>query len=104
VAYNQEHGIQPRTVVKALPEGLRKIYGLEADDAEVVDQATMVDLDEVGVGSAGELDALIRKKQKEMKKQAADLEFEKAAQLRDEIARLRELMLRFGGEAQAPVG
>ncbi len=98
--YNTKHGIEPRSIIKSLPISLRKLYGLDDDEAKIVDDKTVKDLDEVGVKSAVELDQMIRKKQKEMKKYAAQLEFERAADLRDEISRLRDLMLRFGGDEE----
>ncbi len=96
-AYNEEHGIVPATIIKALPVSLRVLYGLDVEDPAVDDQ-TVKDLGDLGIKSAAELDKMIRKKQKDMKKYAADLEFERAAEIRDEIGKLRDLMLRFGDE------
>ena len=94
--YNKTHGITPKTIIKALPQSLRKLYGLEDDDAKTKETATVEAITKAGVESAAGLDELIRKKQKEMKKLAAELEFEKAAELRDEISELKELMLKYG--------
>jgi len=46
--------------------------------------------------SVKELPEVIREFKKEMKQAAKDLEFEKAAQLRDRIKELSELMLEMG--------
>lgn len=100
-AFNEAHGITPKTIVKALPEDIRKLYGLDTDDAKILDDKTMKSLDDVGARNVAELDQMIRKKQKEMKKYAADLDFERAAEVRDEISRLRDLMLRFGEDKDA---
>ena len=101
--FNAEHGITPRTIIKALPQSLRQLYGLEeAEEGILAPQTTagasLDQLAKVGVKSVAELDQLIRRKQKEMKKLAGDLEFEKAADLRDEIAKLKDIALRFGDE------
>src|SRR5256885_12768152 len=37
VAYNEAHGITPKTIQKALPEDLRTIYGLSAEEGSVID-------------------------------------------------------------------
>jgi excinuclease ABC subunit B len=94
--YNTKHNITPKTIIKALPENLRKLYGLEDDDAKKKEASTVETIAKAGIASAAALDELIRKKQKEMKKLASELEFEKAAELRDEIAELKELMLKYG--------
>ncbi len=107
VAYNEEHGITPTTIIKGLPEDLRKIYGISEKEGSVLDDKVIASLDDAGVKSVKELDEMIRKKTKEMKKAAADLEFERAAELRDVTAKLRDLMLRFGddlADAKAAAG
>jgi excinuclease ABC subunit B len=48
-----------------------------------------------------QLEKDITKKTKEMRKAAADLDFEKAAGIRDEVAHLRNLLLKAGEEANA---
>ena len=95
IAYNEEHGITPETIKKQLPQDLREIYGIDREDpSESTHKYSS--LKEIGVSSVEELDKLIRKKTKEMKKLAGDLEFEKAAQLRDEISGLKDLMFAYG--------
>lgn len=98
VAYNVEHGITPQTIIKALPEDLRKIYGIAEKEGDVLDSKSMASLDDAGVKSVRELDEMIRKKTKEMKKAASDLDFERAAELRDRIGELRDLMIKFGDD------
>ena len=88
-AFNKKHGITPQTVVKSLGSPLVKIY--EADYHELPLAA------EKGAryGSA-DLPRMIRQLKQEMKQAAGQLEFEKAAELRDRIHDLekRELALR----------
>ena len=95
-AYNREHNITPQTIIKSLPVSLRKLYGLDPEPE--VPSATVDDLAAAGVASIEELGKLIATKQKEMKKLAAALEFEQAADLRDEINRLKGTMLAIGGD------
>jgi excinuclease ABC subunit B len=97
LAHNEKHGIEPQTILKNLPEDLRKIYGIEPEDALDEQRAAKLDsLEAAGVRNIDELDKLIRKKTKEMKKLAGDLEFERAAALRDEIQDLKQLLMAFG--------
>ncbi|HEU4340065.1 MAG TPA: excinuclease ABC subunit UvrB [Candidatus Binatia bacterium] len=88
-AFNQEHGITPQTIVKGLGSPLVKIY--EADYLELPLAA-----DRAVDYAAADLPRMIRQLKKEMKEAAAQLEFERAAELRDRIRELerRELELR----------
>lgn len=103
-AYNVEHNIEPKTIIKALPQDLRTLYGIASKEEDILDNKTMKSLDAAGVKSVSELDQMIKKKQKDMKKYASDLQFEKAADVRDEINALRDLMMRFGDEKGALQG
>ncbi|HUI28510.1 MAG TPA: excinuclease ABC subunit UvrB [Candidatus Kryptonia bacterium] len=91
VAFNQEHGITPQTIVKAIDPRL-----VEIAEADYVDVPIVAE-------ESGEYDLPLEKipkriaaLQKEMRQAAADLEFERAAELRDQIQHLqqRELDLR----------
>ncbi len=88
-AYNEEHGITPITIKKTISQGILEIY--KADYVEVPLAA------ETGpvYKSAGEIEKEVGKLRKEMLKAAGEMEFEKAAQLRDKIKHLRELQLQF---------
>ena len=57
-------------------------------------------LEDAGVKDFDGLDKLIRKKTKDMRKLAAELEFEQAAALRDEIAELKDFFLNYAGQEQ----
>jgi excinuclease ABC subunit B len=91
-AYNLEHGITPTTIIKSIPENLRKIYGIE-DPEEATSKNKSSTFADFGVKNAAEMEKMIAKKQKEMKKYAAELEFEKAAALRDELGIMRDALL-----------
>ena len=93
-AYNLEHGITPTTIIKSIPENLRKIYGIE-DPEETESKNKSTTFADFGVKSASEMEKLIAKTQKDMKKHAAELEFEKAAALRDQLGIMRDALLNF---------
>ena len=91
--YNEEHGITPQTIQKAISAGL-----VEPADGDYVDLAKVAEEGEE-YGSPAELARHIAKLRREMKEAAAELEFERAAELRDRIQNLqmRELSLREAG-------
>jgi excinuclease ABC subunit B len=96
IAYNKEHNISPQTILKAIPEDLRVIYGLQKEDEPLIGSAAKSRMDDTQYKNVQQLEKEITKKTKEMRKAAADLDFEKAANLRDEVAHLRDLLLRAG--------
>lgn len=96
--YNAKHGITPQTIKKAMQPGLREIYGLSADDHHRPKAAVESLLKEHKVKNAREVEKLILKKTKEMQKLAAELDFEKAAEVRDTIAALKDTLLAFSGD------
>ena len=83
VAYNQEHDITPRSVVRAIEQSL-------STDASYKQQAAAV-LNEAAANF--DVSETIRELEEEMLTAANNLEFEKAALLRDQI---RELKRQFG--------
>jgi excinuclease ABC subunit B len=97
-AYNEKHGTLPSTVIKAVRETVRS-YDHVAEIAAQYDQAT---LDTIGKDGSPirieEIPVLIAAMEKEMKDLAKAMEFEKAAGIRDEITRLREIMGVSGGK------
>jgi excinuclease ABC subunit B len=95
MAYNTEKGITPQTIGKKMQPGLREIYGLSADDVQKPNAAVGDLLSEHSIKTIGQLEKLIKKKSKEMQKHAAELDFERAAEIRDTIAALKDTMLAF---------
>ena len=91
-AYNKEHGITPRTVIKDVREVIEISAGEE--DTRHKRRGTGIDAVEDTPKkqkkmSAKDREALIERLTREMKQAARELEFEKAAFIRDEIARIR---------------
>ena len=90
VAYNTAHGIDPQTIVKAIRDiGLRL---RDVADVEGVNEKARRPL-AAGSVPKDELIRLIKDLEGQMKRAAKDLEFEKAALLRDEVVELRGLMV-----------
>jgi excinuclease ABC subunit B len=86
-AFNEEHGITPQSVKKALAGPLIKVYEAEYETVSLVAEA---EADYLSPEQAG---ALIDKTRKEMKEAAAALEFERAAELRDRLHALEQRSL-----------
>ena len=84
-AYNEEHGIIPQTIKKKVHDVIqitkaateKQKFGLEKDPESM---------------SNDELNKLIKKLDKEMKQAAMELQFERAAELRDKILELKKLL------------
>jgi len=82
LAYNLEHQITPRSIQKAVEDSM--------EYAETPESAFAVMEEEEEYESGKTIPQLIAQLEKEMLSVAKDLEFEKAAALRDRIKRLRE--------------
>jgi len=83
VAYNEENGITPASIIRPLEMGLAGI--LKADYADLTDEAEgMPDF-----ATQQELDVYINKLESDMREAAKKFEFEKAAKLRDTVKELR---------------
>jgi excinuclease ABC subunit B len=81
-AYNEEHGITPATIVKSIDDVMGSVY---ERDYLTVDTAR----DGEVFFSQAQVEARITTLNQDMRAAAANLEFEKAASLRDEIKKLR---------------
>jgi excinuclease ABC subunit B len=90
-AYNEEHGITPTSIVKSIEDVLSSIY--ERDYAAI----PVVKDDTPTFRTQAELDAHIASLDKDMKAAAANLDFERAAALRDRVRALKTRELGLGG-------
>ncbi len=87
VAYNTEHGITPTTVAKAIREVIEAKKVQEQKTYYKVSQTRNVENLPVD-----QLMMALADVEKEMKQAAKSLEFERAAELRDELSRLKKLL------------
>jgi len=81
--YNQEHGITPRTVQKAIADSLRAEVEAETADIEAIDFNKV---------PKDELSYLEKQLTEQMELAAANLQFEKAAELRDQIEEIKDII------------
>lgn len=94
-AFNEKHGITPRTVRRAVRDTVGQVYA----DRDYVDLAKLA---AEGEGLSEDHRSLVERRvdlETEMRKAAKDLRFEDAARLRDEMRRVEALLLR-GGEVE----
>src|SRR5688572_26010643 len=89
-AYNEEHGIEPSTILKQIHNPLVQMSNLDYHDARA---GRLLEVAEVTAGALGEN---IRSLEKQMRTAAKRLEFEQAAAIRDRIKELRELTMETG--------
>ncbi|WP_027628147.1 excinuclease ABC subunit UvrB [Ruminiclostridium cellobioparum] len=82
--FNNTHGIVPTTIQKSVRDLI------EATKVAEEEESYYTGKDKPNLMSVEELEKLISKLQKEMKQAAADLQFERAAQLRDKIEELKK--------------
>jgi len=83
--YNTEHGITPKTIEKSVRD-------LISISREVAKEKMLFEKDPESM-DADELKALMDKVEKQMRKAAADLNFESAAELRDELIEMKKMYL-----------
>jgi len=88
-AHNEHYGITPESIVKEVATALDHLYRLDdaADPGQVAEDTAA--FEKGGV----ELEAHIKALEEEMQAAARDLEFERAAELRDRIKDLSSIML-----------
>lgn len=86
LVYNREHGISPKTILKTTEEILQS-----TSIADMLSKSSLVAEPEIEYGANINPDELIERIKKEMQSAAANLEFERAAVLRDEIKRIQKM-------------
>lgn len=95
-AWNEANGITPESVKSRISDILDSVYEkdhVRADISQFTDEAGAM----MGNNLKAHLDAL----EKQMRNAATDLDFEKAARIRDEIKRLREMELAISDDPMA---
>ena len=82
-AYNREHGLTPESIIKEIDDVMSSVYERDYVTVPVVREA------EEEFATQAELDAHVRSIDADMRTAADNLEFERAAALRDKIRALR---------------
>lgn len=90
--YNKAHGIEPKSIKKAVKDILEVAYE-EAANENFKTLKVAEHLADNHLLSPAQLEKHFKKLQQQMQKHAKNLEFEKAAQMRDEIKRLEKIYL-----------
>lgn len=86
LAFNAEHGIVPQGINKKIKDIIDGVYSVEDQRKRLVDEAKVAMMDEKTLAKE------IKRLEKEMMEAARNLEFEKAAHVRDELKALKEKM------------
>ena len=87
IAYNEEHGITPRSIVKQVRDLIDGVYSAKASremEQQALQRALTHDMSEKDVARE------IKRLEKQMLEHARNLEFEQAARTRDQLAALKE--------------
>ena len=84
-SYNQQHGITPESIAKEIDEGLRSIIPKKADDSRKLNLKKI---------PRDEYPSLVKELTGQMEFASANLEFEKAAELRDLIAEINQKIVK----------
>lgn len=94
IAFNEAHGITPRSVQKRIKDLIDGVYSEESgrDDAKLLAAAQIEELSEKDLAKR------MAQLERQMLEHARNLEFEQAARLRDQLAQLREQA--FGARVQ----
>jgi excinuclease ABC subunit B len=86
--YNEKHGIEPATIIKAIDSDLVRMANLD-----YVDLAGPVGKRQLDLVADEDLDKAISRLTKEMKEAAKNLDFERAAEIRDKLRELKEIRI-----------
>ena len=96
-AYNAEHGIEPKTIVRAIENPLAELVGGDYVEIPTEKRSTRKGKNEAEDINPARIPKLVVELRKEMKRHAAKLEFERAAELRDRIKELEAMQLEIAG-------
>jgi excinuclease ABC subunit B len=110
IAYNEAHGIDPRTITKSVTDILERVRSDAVGSAAITSgansrpqrgrrggvdpRAAAAEMASALGPDADELSSLIHRLDAEMNRAAEELRFEEAALLRDEVSELRALLVR----------
>ncbi|HEX2062349.1 MAG TPA: excinuclease ABC subunit UvrB, partial [Thermoanaerobaculia bacterium] len=83
--YNEEHGIEPATIIKSIDSDLVRMANLDYLDVPLPGQKSRLD-----IAGDEDIDKAISRLTREMKEAAKNLDFERAAEIRDKLRELKE--------------
>jgi len=83
--YNEHHGITPESIEKEITSVFASMYEMDGKTAQEISE------DVATFSSFEDLDGILKELEQEMAAAAKELEFEKAAELRDQINQLKKL-------------
>lgn len=97
LAYNAEHNIQPKTIMKKIPENFKKLFFMDYGDSyyQELEEELTESVDKELLKNPKKFEKYIAKLTKEMEKSSHKMEFETAGQLRDKINLLKKQQLNF---------
>jgi excinuclease ABC subunit B len=91
-AYNLEHGITPASIVKGIDDVMSSVYERDYLGTPALEPAP-------GFRTEAELDAHVAALEREMREAAANLDFERAATIRDRVKSLKRQELGIGAQS-----
>ncbi len=86
--YNEEHGIEPASIIKSVDSDLVRMSNLDYLDVPLPGQRS-----KLGLTDGEDIDKAISRLTKEMKEAAKNLDFERAAEIRDKVRELKEVRI-----------
>ena len=95
IAHNEAHGITPRGVVKRIKDIIDGVYNVDDARAELKAAQEAAKYEDMSEKQASKE---IKRLEKQMLDHAKNLEFEKAAQVRDQLAKLKSQLFGASGE------
>lgn len=102
VAYNEEHGITPASVKKNISEVLHSVFE-RADHVELARSVMgMAEAEQEALSNPAAFQKYLKQLEDKMRKAAADLEFEEAARIRDQIRKMEAMDLGLTGAMTNP--
>ena len=90
-AYNVEHDITPKSILKPISASLLEMAKMDYHDAPMVSEEV------AGFQSAGEIEEKIEELRQQMAHAASEFHFEEAARYRDRVKHLREILMEIAG-------
>lgn len=102
IAFNEANGITPKGVVKRIKDLIDGVYSEKAGEEAAKLAQAQQHLAEIQDMSEKDLAKEIKRLEKVMLEHARNLEFEQAARVRDQLARLKDRVLGAHGEDHVP--